>query len=95
MTARGFVYCVATYGVTGERERLSGTAEEVVGALRPFTDVPLLVGVGIGTPHQAAEACAFADGVIVGSALVRHLLDGDRQGALDLAAAFRSAVPLG
>ena len=95
MAARGFVYCVATYGVTGERERLSGTAEEVVGALRPYTDVPLLVGVGIGTPHQAAEACAFADGVIVGSALVRHLLDGDRQGALDLAAAFRSAVPLG
>lgn len=93
--ARGFVYCVATYGVTGERERLAGTAEEVVGALRPLTDVPLLVGVGIGTPAQAAEACRFADGVIVGSALVRRLLEGDRAGALRLAAAFRSAVPTG
>jgi len=89
----GFVYCVATYGVTGERERLSGTAEEVVGALRPLTDVPLLVGVGIGTPDQAAEVCTFADGVIVGSAVVRRLLEDDREGALDLARAFRAAVP--
>ena len=93
--ARGFVYCVATYGVTGERAQLSGTAEEVVGALRPLTDAPLLVGVGIGTPAHAAQACGFADGVIVGSALVRRLLEGDRRGALELAVAFRSAVPIG
>jgi tryptophan synthase alpha chain len=90
--ARGFVYCVATYGVTGERERLAGTAEEVVRALRPLTDLPLLVGVGIGTPGQAAQACAFADGVIVGSALVRRLVDGDPDGALGLAAEFRAAI---
>lgn len=93
--ARGFVYCVSTYGVTGEREELAGTAEEVVRALRPLTDVPLLVGVGIGTPKQAASACAFADGVIVGSALVRRLLAADHEGALELARAFRAAVPLG
>lgn len=91
--ARGFVYCVSTYGVTGEREELAGTAEEVVAALRPLTDVPLLVGVGIGTPEQAAAACAFADGVIVGSAIVRRLVAGDRDGALELARAFRAAVP--
>jgi tryptophan synthase alpha chain len=91
--AAGFVYCVATYGVTGERERLAGTAEEVVGALRPLTDVPLLVGVGIGAPEQAAKACTFADGVIVGSALVRRLLEGDPVGALTLARAFRDAAP--
>ena len=90
--ARGFVYCVATYGVTGEREGLSGTAEELVAALRPLTDLPLLVGVGIGTPEQAEEACRFADGVIVGSALVRRLLAGDRDGAIALAAAFRQAL---
>jgi tryptophan synthase alpha chain len=90
--ARGFVYCVATYGVTGERERLGGTAEEVVGALRPLTDLPLLVGVGIGTPGQAAEACAFADGVIVGSALVRRLVEGDPEGALGMAREFRAAI---
>jgi tryptophan synthase alpha chain len=91
--AAGFVYCVAAYGVTGERERLAGTAEELVGALRPLTDVPLLVGVGIGTPGQAAEACRFADGVIVGSALVRRVLAGDPAGAQDLARAFRASVP--
>ncbi len=91
--AEGFVYCVATYGVTGEREALSGTAAQVVEALRPLTDLPLLVGVGIGSPDQAAEACRFADGVVVGSALVRHLLGGDRDAALVLAEAFRAAVP--
>jgi tryptophan synthase alpha chain len=91
--AGGFVYCVATYGVTGEREALSGTAAEIVEALRPLTDLPLLVGVGIGTPDQAAEACRFADGVVVGSALMRHLLRRDRAGALGLAAVFREAVP--
>jgi tryptophan synthase alpha chain len=93
--ARGFVYCVATYGVTGERSRLEGTAEQVVGALRPLTDLPLLVGVGIGEPAQAAEASRFADGVIVGTALVRRLLEGNPERALELAARFRSAIPPG
>lgn len=93
--SRGFVYCVATYGVTGERSELSGTAREVVEALRPLTDRPLLVGVGIGSPEQAAEACGFADGVIVGSALVRALIERDRDAALALAAAFRRAIPGG
>ena len=91
-SAGGFVYCVATYGVTGERDRLAGTAQEVVLALRPLTDLPLLVGVGIGTPAQASEACAFADGVIVGSALVRRLVDGDPDGALAMAGKFRAAI---
>jgi tryptophan synthase alpha chain len=90
--SRGFVYCVATYGVTGARAELAGTAREVVGALRPFTDLPLLVGVGIATPEQAAAAASFADGVIVGSALVSRLLDGDRDGAVALAGAFRAAL---
>src|SRR5207248_4911210 len=48
--SRGFVYCVSTYGVTGEREGLAGTARELVDALRPMTPRPLVVGVGIGTP---------------------------------------------
>lgn len=91
--SRGFVYCVATYGVTGERERLSGTARDLVQTLRPFARRPLLVGVGIGTPAQAEEACGFADGVIVGSALVRRLLDGDADGMLALAHEFRAAIP--
>jgi tryptophan synthase alpha chain len=93
--AHGFVYCVATYGVTGAREELGQTGRSVVEALRPLTDLPLLLGVGIGTPSQAAEACAFADGVIVGSALMARLVEGDRDGVLGLAEAFRSAVPTG
>jgi len=90
--SRGFVYCVATYGVTGERERLAGTAAELVGRLRPLTDRPLLVGVGIAEPSQAAQACAFADGAVVGSALVRLLLEADAPAALRLAGAFRAAI---
>jgi tryptophan synthase alpha chain len=91
-TSRGFVYCVATYGVTGARDRLAETAAELVLRLRPLTGRPLLVGVGIAEPAQAAEACAFADGVVVGSALVRPLLEEDPPAALALARAFRSAA---
>jgi tryptophan synthase alpha chain len=90
--SRGFVYCVATYGVTGERERLAPTAAELVARLRVLTDRPLLVGVGIAEPSQAAKACAFADGVVVGSALVRPLLEADAPAALRLAGAFRAAI---
>jgi tryptophan synthase alpha chain len=93
--ARGFVYCVSTYGVTGERGELSGTAEELVTAIRPLTDRPLLVGVGIGTPRQATAACRFADGVVVGTALVRPLLEGRIDDALRLAEEFRAAIPAG
>jgi tryptophan synthase alpha chain len=92
--ARGFVYCVATYGVTGVRDRLDAAATGLVEALRPLTDLPLLVGVGIGTPDQAGQAVAFADGVIVGSALMARLVDDDRDGAIALARSFRSALPV-
>ena len=93
--SRGFVYCVATYGVTGARDHLEGTAREVVEGLRGSTDLPLLVGVGIWTPAQAREACAFADGVVVGSALMARVVAGDLEGAIDLARAFRAAIPTG
>jgi tryptophan synthase alpha chain len=91
--SRGFVYCVATYGVTGARVELAATARQLVDALRPLTDTPLLVGVGIATPDQAEAACAFADGVIVGSSLVSRLVERDLDGALSLARAFRGRIP--
>jgi tryptophan synthase alpha chain len=91
--AHGFVYCMTTYGVTGVRDTLADTARQVVDAMRPHTDLPLLVGVGIATPELAVQACAFADGFIVGSALMARMLDGDRDGLLELAASFRQAVP--
>jgi tryptophan synthase alpha chain len=91
--ARGFVYCVATYGVTGARDALGSTSRDLVTALRPLTALPLLVGVGIGTPEQAREASGFADGVIVGSALMARLVEGDRDGMLALARRIRAALP--
>ena len=91
----GFVYCVATYGVTGARAELGTTAQHLLEALRPLTDLPLLVGVGIGTPAQAREAASFADGVIVGSALMSCMVDGDRTGMLEMVRSFRAALPLG
>jgi tryptophan synthase alpha chain len=90
--AHGFIYCVATYGVTGARERLSDAARPVVQALRPRTDLPLLAGVGIATPEQASEACTFADGVIVGSALMTPMVEGRTDRMLELAQAFRRAT---
>jgi tryptophan synthase alpha chain len=93
--SHGFVYCVATYGVTGARDALGSSAGEVVAALRTVTDLPLLVGVGIGTPAQASAACAFADGVIVGSALMAALMQSGRDGLEELAAGFRSAITAG
>ena len=91
--ARGFVYCVATYGVTGTRAELGNPAHEVVAGLRPLTALPLLVGVGISTPEQAAEACTFADGVIVGTAMMAPIVAGDPAGAVTLAEAFRARIP--
>jgi tryptophan synthase alpha chain len=91
--SRGFVYCVATYGVTGSRDRVEDTAGAIIAALRPLTDLPLLLGVGIGTPAQAAEVCAFADGVVVGSALMSRVVGGDAEGAVQLATEFRQAIP--
>lgn len=91
--SRGFVYCVATYGVTGARDHLDAAARTLVDTLRPLTDLPLLLGVGIGSPEQAAEASTFADGVVVGSALMAPLVAGDSDGAVDLARSFRAAIP--
>ena len=74
-TNRGFVYAASTLGVTGARANLSNRAEELVGRLRTLTDLPVAVGLGVSTGEQAAEVAAYADGVIVGSALVQVLLD--------------------
>ncbi len=90
---RGFVYGVGLMGVTGERSELAGTARQVARRLRAVTDLPVCVGVGVTTARQAAEICEDADGVVVGSALVRRLLDGGGpDAAAALVAGFRSAI---
>lgn len=71
----GFLYCVSVAGVTGARTDLPEGLIDRVKWLRTKTDVPILVGFGISTPEQAKAVAAVADGVIVGSALVRHLAE--------------------
>lgn len=75
--ARGFVYAVGLLGVTGERAALASSAVVIAGRLKAITDLPVLVGVGVSTPAQAVEAAAVADGVVVGSAVVRRLMEAD------------------
>jgi tryptophan synthase alpha chain len=71
--SRGFVYAVSRTGVTGERPALSDDAKTLVSRLRALTDEPVALGFGIASPEQAKEAAQVADGVVVGSALVRFL----------------------
>ena len=70
---RGFVYAVSLMGITGTRDAVSSSAASVVARIREHTDLPAAVGLGVSTGAQAREVAAFADGVIVGSALVRQI----------------------
>jgi tryptophan synthase alpha chain len=72
---RGFVYATSTMGVTGVRTELGSAARTLVERTRAVTSLPVCVGVGVSTASQAAQVARFADGVIVGSALVRCLTD--------------------
>jgi tryptophan synthase alpha chain len=91
--ARGFVYAVARMGVTGERSDLGADVGRVVERIREHTDMPVCVGVGVSTPTQAAELCRVADGVVVGSALVRRLLAGSGpEGASEFVSELRRAI---
>jgi tryptophan synthase alpha chain len=94
--SRGFVYGVGLMGVTGERATLAASATVMAKRLRAVTDKPVLVGVGVSTPEQAVEVCAEADGVAVGSAVVRRMLDGGGpEGAAELIGSFRAALDRG
>lgn len=93
--SRGFVYLVSSVGVTGERGELSAELAELVERLRLWRgpDFPIAVGFGISTPQQAAQVARIADGVIVGSAVVKRQRDPEELGAFvaQLAAAVRGA----
>lgn len=69
----GFVYLVSRTGVTGEQASFSAAAAPLTRRMRELTDLPLAVGFGISTPEQVAEVASVADGVVVGSALVRQI----------------------
>jgi tryptophan synthase alpha chain len=88
----GFVYCVSLLGVTGVRESLSDRAQRVVALVREVSDRPALIGLGISTPEQAVEACAFADGVAVGSAVIRAVQEDGIEAAVQLVKSMREAL---
>jgi tryptophan synthase alpha chain len=84
--SRGFVYATAVMGVTGARTTTSDLAGPLVARAKATTDLPVCVGVGVSTGDQAAEVASYADGVIVGSAFVRVLLDHADDPAAGIAA---------
>ncbi|MER5944577.1 tryptophan synthase subunit alpha [Streptomyces sp. NPDC001904] len=71
----GFVYAASLMGVTGTRESVGNQAKELVERTRSTTDLPVCVGLGVSNAVQAREVAGFADGVIVGSAFVKRMLD--------------------
>jgi tryptophan synthase alpha chain len=95
--ARGFVYLVSTVGVTGERAELPAALSELIAATKREAEVPVAVGFGISTPEQAATVGREADGVIIGTRLVREVAEAaDRdeavQGVTDFLRATREAL---
>jgi tryptophan synthase alpha chain len=97
----GFVYAASSMGVTGTRTTVGDAAQVLVNRTREMTDLPICVGLGVSTGAQAAQVAAFADGVIVGSALVRCLTDSGsfidglnavRELSAELAAGVRKGV---
>ncbi|HEY2772558.1 MAG TPA: tryptophan synthase subunit alpha [Candidatus Binatia bacterium] len=80
--ASGFVYMVSVTGVTGARSNAPAGIESLVASARKITGLPIGVGFGISTPAQAGEVARYADLVVVGSALVRHMFDAGRSGAV-------------
>jgi tryptophan synthase alpha chain len=93
--AQGFVYAVGRMGVTGEQAELADSARQVAERITDVTDLPVCVGIGVSTPDQAVEVCKVADGVVVGSALVRRLLEGEGpDGAADFVSSLRHALDI-
>jgi tryptophan synthase alpha chain len=74
--SRGFVYAASIMGVTGARDAVSQAAPELVGRVKAVSDIPVGVGLGVRSREQAAQIAGYADGVIVGSALVSALTKG-------------------
>ena len=76
----GFVYAASLMGVTGARTTMSSGAQELVSRIRATSSLPIAVGLGVSTREQARNVAGFADGVIVGSAFIKALLDAGSDG---------------
>jgi tryptophan synthase alpha chain len=81
-TASGFIYLVSSMGVTGVRNEITTDIASIAAAVKSVTQVPVAVGFGIHTPAQAGEMARVADGVIVGSAIVKIIAEhGEKAGS--------------
>jgi tryptophan synthase alpha chain len=87
----GFVYLISRLGVTGVREQLPIELPETIARLRQATELPICVGFGVSRPEQAQAVALLADGVVVGSAIVRAA-DEKVDAAITLAASLRAAI---
>lgn len=90
--AAGFLYLVSTTGVTGKEGDLSADLPDFIDRVREQTDTPAYVGFGISTPEQASAVCAHADGVIIGSQLIRLMEQDGGDGAAKRVGAFLKKV---
>ena len=92
----GFVYAASMMGVTGTKDAVSSTASELVSRVRTVTGLPISVGLGVSTREQAKSLAAYADGVIVGSAFIKLLLDAQsEQEGLDAVSHLAKELALG
>ena len=76
--ASGFIYCVSLTGVTGARQSVASEVNSIVMNIKNFTDLPVLVGFGISTAEHVLKIKKFADGVVIGSAVVTILKEKDK-----------------
>ncbi|MBI5838786.1 MAG: tryptophan synthase subunit alpha [Chloroflexi bacterium] len=92
--AKGFIYLVSVTGVTGARASISDGLGDLIARVREHASVPVCVGFGIGTPEQAKQVGALADGVIVGSACVKTIGENPNpvEAAKEFARSFRNAM---
>ncbi|MGI8826163.1 MAG: tryptophan synthase subunit alpha [Chloroflexota bacterium] len=86
--ASGFVYCISITGVTGARSSVTATARPLVERVRACTTIPVAVGFGIAEPDQARAVAEFADGVIVGSALINTIANASPDDCIDAVQTF-------
>jgi len=90
--SRGFVYCVSTKGVTGERGQLSDGLSGFLAEVRDITSTPRAVGFGISTPEQVRSLAPHCEGIIIGSGLVRRLLDEGLSEGMNFVRTLRKAL---
>lgn len=90
--AKGFIYVVSSLGVTGVRSEIKTDLETITGLIKEATDTPAAIGFGISTPEQASKMSGYADGVIVGSAMVKIVAEYGKEAPEKLSEYVKSMV---